>query len=62
MEARDRFERVLKSFPILDLSIDRRAGEPTGRVAAMRQVVGFHGALGSSSDRLSTVQPPPLRC
>lgn len=31
MEARDGFERVLHSFPILDLSMDRCAGEPKGR-------------------------------
>lgn len=62
MEARNRFERVLKSFPILDLSMDRCAGEPTGRAASMRQVVGFHGGLGSSSDMRSIVEPPSLRC
>lgn len=50
MEARDRFERILNSFPILDLSMDRCSGEPTGRAASMRQGVGFHGGRGGSSD------------
>jgi len=50
MEARERFERVFNSFPILDLSMDRCSGKPTGRAASMRQGVGFHGGRGGSSD------------